>query len=87
MPAVLEALRDDPTIPGNWYTPPPDYAPLPVLPLVLGQSDVEISLFSLIATFGTPADVTTDEIRVESFFPADPASERYLRSLADARGA
>ncbi|MCP5202177.1 MAG: helix-turn-helix transcriptional regulator [Gammaproteobacteria bacterium] len=87
VPAVLEALRDDPTIPGNWYTPPPDYAPLPVLPLVLGQSDVEISLFSLIATFGTPADVTTDEIRVESFFPADPASERYLRSLADARGA
>jgi transcriptional regulator with XRE-family HTH domain len=83
LPAALEALRSDPEIPAHWYTPAPDYEPPPVLPLVLGRGEVELRLFTLIATFGTPADVTTDEIRVESFFPADPATERFLRGLAE----
>ncbi|MGE0486936.1 MAG: helix-turn-helix domain-containing protein [Gammaproteobacteria bacterium] len=82
LPAVLQMLRDDPAIPAHWHTPPPDFEPPPVLPLVLGQGEMEVRLFTLIATFGTPADITTDEIRVESFFPADPATEEFLRGLA-----
>lgn len=54
----------------------------PVLPLVLGTDDFEISLFSMIATFGTPHDITTDEIRVETFFPADAATEALFLKLA-----
>lgn len=33
-------------------------------------------------TFGTPQDITTDELRVESFFPADAATAELLRKLA-----
>lgn len=41
-----------------------------------------LSLFSLTACFGSPADETTDVLRIESFFPADDESERLLRQLA-----
>lgn len=83
LPPALAALRDDPTLPRHWLEPPPDFGPPPVVPLVLGQGDAECRLFTMIATFGTPADVTTDELRVESFFPADADSQALLRALAD----
>jgi hypothetical protein len=38
-------------------------------------------MFSMITTFGTPQDVTADELRVESFFPADPQSEMLMRKI------
>jgi hypothetical protein len=52
---------------------------LPVLPLTLARNGLRISLFTVISTFGTPLDVTADETRIESFFPADEATERLLR--------
>ena len=52
---------------------------LPVLPLTLEREGLRVSLFTVIATFGTPLDVTADELRIESFFPADEATERLLR--------
>jgi transcriptional regulator with XRE-family HTH domain len=52
---------------------------LPVLPLTLERDGLRVSLFTVIATFGTPLDVTADELRVEIFFPADAATERLLR--------
>lgn len=55
---------------------------LPVLPLVLEHGGLRLSLFTVIATFGTPQDVTTDELRIESLFPADDATEVLLRQLA-----
>ena len=33
-------------------------------------------------TLGTPQDVTLQELRIETFFPADEASERTWRTLA-----
>jgi hypothetical protein len=36
----------------------------------------------MIATFGTPQDVTLQDLRIESFLPANPASEALLRGLA-----
>ncbi|MGD9999063.1 MAG: helix-turn-helix domain-containing protein [Ilumatobacteraceae bacterium] len=44
----------------------------------------EVSLFTTLTTFGTPLDVTIDEIAVELFFPADDASEAILREAASA---
>jgi len=39
----------------------------------------ELSLFSTLATFGTALDITLAELSIESFFPADPATEAYFR--------
>lgn len=60
---------------------------LPVLPLVLEKDGVRMSLFTVIATFGTAQDVTTDEMRLEFFFPSDADTEAMLRAIAPAVGA
>ena len=55
---------------------------VPVLPLEIAKDGVRISLFTVLATFGTAQDVTADELRIESLFPADEATERLFRSTA-----
>jgi transcriptional regulator with XRE-family HTH domain len=42
-------------------------------------SGVELSMFSTIATFGTALDITLEELSIESYFPADDATNAYLR--------
>ncbi len=49
-----------------------------VVPLHLVRDTLEIRLFSTITTLGTPADLTAQELRVETWFPADEASARWL---------
>ena len=59
-----------------------DAALVPVLPLEIEKDGVRISLFTVIATFGTAQDVTADELRIESLFPADAATEKLFRAAA-----
>jgi len=57
-----------------------DPAALLFVPMVLEAPDgEELSLFSTVATFGTALDITLAELSVESFFPADPATEAWFR--------
>jgi uncharacterized protein (DUF1778 family) len=58
-----------------------------LLPLHIRTADHELRLFSTIMTLGTPRDVTLQELRIETFFPADEASERCWAALfADPSG-
>jgi len=57
---------------------------LPVLPLEVDLNGIVLSLFSVISTFGTPQDVTTDELRVEAFYPTDAATEQFFTEMAAA---
>ncbi len=59
-----------------------DAALVPVLPLEMAKDGMRISLFTVIATFGTAQDVTADELRIESLFPADAATESLFRAAA-----
>ena len=59
-----------------------DTALVPVLPLDIDLGERRISLFAVIATFGTAQDVTADELRIESLFPADAATEALFRAAA-----
>lgn len=54
---------------------------LPVLPLELNVNGIELSLFSIISTFGTPQDITTDELRIEMFYPTNIQTEQFFRSV------
>ncbi|MGW5560102.1 helix-turn-helix domain-containing protein [Micromonospora sp. NPDC003944] len=49
-----------------------------VLPMILRVGDRELRLFSTITTFGTPTDITIEEIAVESYYPADAESAAYF---------
>jgi transcriptional regulator with XRE-family HTH domain len=57
--------------------------PTPVFATHLEAFGIKLSLFTMISTFGTPQDVTADELRVGSFYPADDATESFLRNLAN----
>jgi transcriptional regulator with XRE-family HTH domain len=55
---------------------------VPVLPLELDKDGTRLSLFTVIASFGTPQDVTADELRIECFFAADEATAALFRAAA-----
>jgi transcriptional regulator with XRE-family HTH domain len=52
-----------------------------LLPIHLRTNECELRIFSTIMTLGTPKDVTLQELRIETFFPADEASERAWSRL------
>ena len=54
-----------------------------LVPLRLAVDGTELSLFTTLTTFGTPQDITLSELAVELFFPADDATDEWLRA-ADA---
>ncbi len=54
---------------------------VPVLPVEMEKDGAKISFFTVISTFGTARDATADELRIESFFPADSETEQLFRSV------
>jgi transcriptional regulator with XRE-family HTH domain len=52
------------------------------VPLRLRTEGGELALISTVATFGTAVEVTTSELSIESFFPADEATAAALREHA-----
>jgi transcriptional regulator with XRE-family HTH domain len=54
---------------------------LPVIPLKIALNGVQLSMFSVISTFGTAQDITTDELRIETFYPADKPTEYFFQQL------
>lgn len=49
-----------------------------VIPMVIRIDSRELRLFSTITTFGTPMDITLDEVAIESYYPADAESAAYF---------
>ncbi|MFA7505915.1 MAG: transcriptional regulator, partial [Burkholderiaceae bacterium] len=50
-----------------------------LVPCVLEIDGVELSMFTTLTTFGTPRDITLEELCVELFYPADAATEAAFR--------
>jgi transcriptional regulator with XRE-family HTH domain len=71
-------------VPGSRRVSGWDDPPL-LVPLRLRAGRDELSLFTTLTMFGTPRDVTLDELAVELFFPADDVTEAALRRSATSR--
>ncbi len=82
MKAVLADLAPDQDAHILWSVA--ETALLPVLPFNMLVVDQAISMFAIIATLGTAQDVTADELRIETLFPADPRTEALFRGMAAA---
>lgn len=52
------------------------------IPFQLNTPAGELSFFSTTTVFGTPVDVTLQELTLETFFPADTATAEALRTMA-----
>ncbi len=82
---LLAAALALPHIPTEWRAPALGQPGQPFVTLHLRSPSLEVRVFSLVTTIGTPLDLTAEELHVESFFPADEPSERSLRALAAAQ--
>jgi len=77
---LRELLPDAPAT----FIPGIDDAPLaPTVALELEIGDEVLRLFNTLTTFGTPQDVTLQELRIEMSYPTDNASEALLRGWAE----
>jgi transcriptional regulator with XRE-family HTH domain len=83
---LLEELLSYPGIPDQWKIPDWEHPLTPILPMELQKDGLRVSLFTMIAMFGTPQDITVDELRLETFFPGDKQSEALLLQLAQQAG-
>jgi hypothetical protein len=82
--ALLEEVSDYPNVKQVQplvATAGPDDPPL-LVPFQLATPLGELKLFTTLTTFGTPLDITIDELAIELFFPADDRSDQMLRSIA-----
>ena len=80
--ALLERLLAYEGVAQSLKHAPVDTIAAPVLPMHFRKGDVSLSLFTTIATLGTPQDVTVQELRIESFFPMDHGTAAVLRGWA-----
>jgi transcriptional regulator with XRE-family HTH domain len=82
--ALLAELLSYPDVPRQWRALDLDASPAPFLPIEFRKNDLTLRYFTTLTTLGTPHDITLQELRVESFFPADEATETASRRLAGA---
>ncbi|MEU1459765.1 helix-turn-helix transcriptional regulator [Streptomyces sp. NPDC005727] len=71
-PVPEDAPGDEPAGPVPYFA----------LPLRIEHDGRILSFVSSISTFNTPMDVTVAELAIETFLPADPATSKYLHTLA-----
>lgn len=80
---LRDAVLAYPGLPERLRRPALGAAPAVALPLLLRAPDgVEARFFTTLTSLGTPLDVTAAELRVESYFPLDDATDALMRALA-----
>lgn len=77
-------LRSLPGVPRSGRVLDRTRPPPPILAMHLKGGGVELRFFSMLTTLGTPQDVALQGVHIESFMPADAASEAWLRGIAGA---
>jgi len=54
----------------------------PLFELRLKKNDLELAFFSTYTSFGTPHDVTLQELRIECFYPVDTVTQQFCEGLS-----
>ena len=84
--ALLATLMAYPGTKSDWKSPValsavPVNPAMPVIPLSFLKDGKPLNYFSMITTVGTPQSVAMQELRIESMFPADEATEQWHAQL------
>jgi MmyB-like transcription regulator ligand binding domain len=81
---VLKEVLAYPGVPERFASLDPSANVAPFVPVAFRRGDLAFRYFSLVTTLGTPQDVTLQELRVESFLPADAETESAAARLPSA---
>lgn len=78
---LLADILRYPRVPVEWRRRIASAAPASMMSTVLHGGSGTYRFFSTITTFGTPWDVTVDDLHIESCFPVDRETESLCRRL------
>jgi transcriptional regulator with XRE-family HTH domain len=79
---LLNEILASPGLPRRWTNRDFTQRPAPLLTAIYRRDGRELRFFSTLTTFGTPLDVTLEELRIECSFPGDDSTEQFCRALA-----
>jgi transcriptional regulator with XRE-family HTH domain len=74
---LLARVLAMPDVPRPFCQPDLERDAAPVLALQLQRDDVRVSFIAAVTAFSAPQNVTLDELRIESWFPADDATAAW----------
>ncbi len=81
--ALLRDLTSYPGVPSDLGSAVDEVlATQPFVQIHLRRGDTDLRFFTTLTSLGTPLDVTAQDIRIESYFPADEATERWVHGRA-----
>jgi len=81
MKAFLDELLRYPGVPARWRLLDFDGVAPPFLTLDYRWERSTLRLFSMLTTFGTAQDIELQELRIETFFPADESTRAVLSAM------
>ena len=79
---LLSAILAYPGVPKRWSEPNFESPQDVIIPIEMRFGDQTLRFISTIATLGSPHDITLQELRIETFHPADEATADIARSVA-----
>ena len=83
--ALMQLVSDlcaYPDVPKSWRQPDFSVPIDPHFAVKLKRDDLELAFLTTVTAFSQPGTVALDELRIESYFPLDDATERACRQLA-----
>lgn len=80
--ALSRSLFEYPGVPQAWRQPDVSTPSEPTLTLRMRRDDLELSFLTTLTVFNAPQSVALEDLRLESYFPLDDATERACRELA-----
>ena len=81
--SFLEKLLSYPGVPSRWRILDLDGTAPPFLTINYRWKNSTLRVFSALTTLGTALDVSLQELRIETFFPADEATRTVMHRLAE----
>jgi hypothetical protein len=79
--SLFDELMSYPGVSELWHTSNRAAHNTLLLTIHLKKNEIDWQFFSTIATLGTPYDITLQELRIESLFPADEETERNWKQV------
>jgi transcriptional regulator with XRE-family HTH domain len=78
---LLRVLHEYPDVPQAWRQPDPSRPADAVFTVVFQRDDLHLAFLTTVTRFNAPTNITLEELRIESYFPVDDATEAACRRL------
>lgn len=81
--ALLKRLFEYPDTPTHWQSFNFSETSVPMVYIELKIKNASLKFFTTLSSFGTPIDITAEEIMIEQYFPADKETKLFFANLKE----